>query len=56
MYLTILNVSHSDQEVAHKGVCGGDQQRELCICNMRFRPVCAENGRTYPNPCRARCK
>ena len=25
------NVSLSDQEVTHQGMCGADQQRELCI-------------------------
>lgn len=33
-----------------------DAQSGLCPCPRNYRPVCANNGRTYPNKCVFDCE
>lgn len=31
-------------------------ENDLCICTKDYRPVCSEEGITYPNACQAKCE
>ena len=32
------------------------EENDACICTKDWRPVCGENGVTYPNACQAKCE
>lgn len=32
-----------------------DHQSDGCVCGRIYLPVCASNGKTYPNECEFRC-
>lgn len=31
------------------------EENDACICTKDWRPVCGDNGVTYPNACQAEC-
>lgn len=32
------------------------EENDACICTKDWRPVCGDNGVTYPNACQAKCE
>jgi hypothetical protein len=32
------------------------EENDACICTKDWRPVCGDNGVTYPNACQAECE